>query len=344
MTTPGDASRDTTQKGVTQDAKAGSSDRPGQSSFSAWHRYSTELTLGAILVAFFVILSFASPYFFTEGNLSNLVKQAAINGIIALGVTAIIITGGIDLSVGAVAGLTGVISAMLMVNGVPTIVACLGGLLAGVIVGVINAVMIYEGRIPPFIATLATMTMVRGFIKLITDAAMITGLPDGFLHFGEARYLGIPSQFWVWMVLAVIMAVLLTRMRLGRNFYAIGASAEVARLSGINLRTNIYAVYALGALLAGIGGLVLTARVRMAEPTAGMGYELYAIAAAVIGGASLNGAQGSVLGAIFGALIMTTISNGGNLLGINAFTLEIVIGALIAGAVWLDKVRKGNAR
>jgi ribose/xylose/arabinose/galactoside ABC-type transport system permease subunit len=243
-----------------------------------------------------------------------------------------------------VAGLTGVVTAMLMVGGVNTLLACLAGLIAAAVVGVVNAVMIFEGRIPPFIATLATMTMVRGLIKLITNAEMITGLPAGFLHFGEARYLGVPSQVWVWMVLAVLLAVLLTRMRLGRNFYAIGASAEVARLSGINLRTNIYAVYTLGALLAGIGGLVLTARVRMAEPTAGMGYELYAIAAAVIGGASLNGAQGSVIGAVFGALIMTTITNGGNLLGIDAFTLEIVIGALIAGAVWLDKLRKRNTR
>jgi ribose/xylose/arabinose/galactoside ABC-type transport system permease subunit len=296
------------------------------------------------LLAFVVILSFTSPYFLTASNLSNLVKQAAINGIIALGVTAVIITGGIDLSVGAVAGLTGVVTAMLMIQGASTIAACAGGLVAAAGIGVVNAVMIFEGQIPPFIATLATMTMGRGLIKLITNAEMITGLPDGFLHFGEARYFGVPSQFWVWMILAAVLSIILTRTRLGRNFYAIGASAEVARLSGINLRSSIYIAYTLGALLAGVGGVVLTARVRMAEPTAGTGYELYAIAAAVIGGASLNGAQGSVLGAIFGALIMTTITNGGNLLGIDAFTLEIVIGALIAGAVWLDKLRKQNSR
>jgi ribose transport system permease protein len=312
--------------------------------FSIWSRYSTELTLAAILLAFVVVLSVATPYFLTEDNLSNLVKQSAINGIIALGVTAVIITGGIDLSVGAVAGLTGVVTALLMVGGVPTLLSCAGGLAAAAGVGVLNAVMIYEGRIPPFIATLATMTMGRGLIKLVTDARMITGLPDGFLRFGEANYLGIPSQFWVWMVLAAALSVVLTRMRAGRNFYAIGASAEVARLSGINLRRSYYLVYVLGALMAGVAGLVLTARVRMASPTAGTGYELYAIAAAVIGGASLNGAQGSVPGAILGALIMTTITNGGNLLGIDAFTLEIVIGGLIAGAVWLDKLRTRNVR
>ena len=315
--------------------------RPG---FSVWGRYSTELTLAAVLVAFIVVLSFASPFFLTQGNVANLVKQASINGIIALGVTAVIITGGIDLSVGAVAGLTGVVTALLMVQGIGTFAACAAGLAAAGAVGIVNAVMIFEGRIPPFIATLATMTMGRGLIKLVTDARMITGLPPGFLHFGEARYFGIPSQFWVWMALAAALSVVLTRMRIGRSFYAIGASAEVARLSGINLRASIYSVYVLGALMAGVGGLVLTARVRMADPTAGSGYELYAIAAAVIGGASLNGAQGSMLGAVLGALIMTTITNGGNLLGVDAFTLEIVIGALIAGAVWLDKLRKRNER
>ena len=310
--------------------------------FSVWSRYSTELTLAAILLGFVVVLSVASPYFLTSDNLTNLVKQSAINGIIALGVTAVIIAGGIDLSVGSVAGLSGVVVAMLMTSGVPTLPACAAALLVAALVGVANAVMIYEGRIPPFIATLASMTMVRGLVKLITDARMITGLPDGFLSFGEASYLGLPSQFWVWMVLAAVMIVVLNRTRFGRAIYAIGASLEVARLSGIDLRRNLYAVYALGAVMAGVGGLVLTARVRMASPTAGANYELYAIAAAVIGGASLSGAQGTIVGAILGALIMTTITNGGNLLGIDAFTLEIAIGALIALAVWADKFRGGS--
>jgi ribose transport system permease protein len=322
-------------------APATATDRGG---FSVWSRYSTELTLGGILLLFVVVLSVASPYFLTAGNLSNLVKQSAINGIIALGVTAIIISGGIDLSVGAVAGLAGVVVAMLMTSGVPTLAACAVALVAAALVGVANAVMIYEGRIPPFIATLASMTMVRGLVKLITNAMMITGLPPGFLHFGEASYFGVPSQFWVWMVLAAAMIAVLARTRFGRAIYAIGASPEVARLSGIDLRANLYGVYALGAVLAGVGGLVLTARVRMASPTAGENYELFAIAASVIGGASLNGAQGTIVGSILGALIMTTITNGGNLLGIDAFTLEIAIGALIALAVWADKLRGGGRR
>jgi ribose/xylose/arabinose/galactoside ABC-type transport system permease subunit len=312
--------------------------------FSLLGRYSTEATLAAILIVFFVVLTIATPYFFTQENLANLVKQAAINGIIALGTTIVIISGGIDLSVGSVAALSGVVSAMLMVGGVPIILSCAAGLAAAIVVGVINAVMIFEGDIPPFIATLATMTMARGMVKVVTEARTVTGLPDGFLSFGAATYLHVPSQFWVWIVLAAILTVVLTRTRFGRNVYAIGSSQEVARLSGINLRTNLYMVYALGALMAGIAGIVLTARVRMAAPTAATGYELNAIAAAVIGGASLNGAQGSIVGAILGALIQTTITNGGNLLGIDAFTLEIAIGALIAIAVWLDKFRSRGRR
>ena len=334
---------DDASQSVAPAAPAGAVRPQRRGAFSVWSRYSTELTLGAILLGFVVVLSVASPYFLTEENLSNLVKQSAINGIIALGVTAVIISGGIDLSVGAVTGLSGVVVAMLMTGGMPTLLACAAALLVSALVGVANAVMIYEGRIPPFIATLASMTMVRGLVKLITNARMITGLPAGFLHFGEASYFGLPSQFWVWMVLAAVMIVVLSRTRFGRAIYAIGASPEVARLSGIDLRRNLYAVYALGAVMAGIGGLVLTARVRMASPTAGENYELYAIAAAVIGGASLSGAQGTIVGAILGALIMTTITNGGNLLGIDAFTLEIAIGALIALAVWADKLR-GSSR
>ena len=154
--------------------------------FSLLERYSTEATLAAILVVFFVVLTVSTPYFFTQENLANLVKQAAINGIIALGTTIVIISGGIDLSVGSVAALSGVVSAMLMVGGVPIILSCAAGLLAATVVGVINAVMIFEGDIPPFIATLATMTMARGMVKVVTEARTVTGLPDDFLSFGAA--------------------------------------------------------------------------------------------------------------------------------------------------------------
>jgi ribose/xylose/arabinose/galactoside ABC-type transport system permease subunit len=303
-------------------------------------QFGTEIVLAALLAVFFVVLTFASSVFLTDQNLSNLLKQSSINGIIALGMTVVIISGGIDLSVGAVAGFVGAVSAMMMTSGVPTLLACAGGLIVAALIGVANAAMIVEGRIPPFIATLGTLTMARGALKLLTGAKTINGLPENFLSFGASRLFGVPAQVWLWAVLAVILAVTLSRTRFGRNVYAIGSSQQVARLSGINVRANIYGVYALGALMAGIAGLVLTSRVRMAAPTAGSGYELYAIAAAVIGGASLSGAEGTVLGAILGAVIMTTIDNGGNLLGVDPFVLEIAVGALIVIAVLVDKRRK----
>jgi len=227
-----------------------------------------------------------------------------------------------------------------MVSGTPTVVACAAGLLVAVLIGVFNAAMIVEGWIPPFIATLGTLTMARGVLNLLTGARTINGLPQNFLSFGELRLFGVPAQVWLWIVLAAILTLMLSRTRFGRNVYAIGSSQEVARLSGINVRANIYGVYALGSLRAGIAGLVLTSRVRMAAPTAGTGYELNAIAAAVIGGASLSDAEGTVLGAVLGAVIITTIDNGGNLLGVDPFVLQIAVGALIVIAVMVDKRRQ----
>lgn len=305
-------------------------------------RYGTEVTLASILIVLCIFLSFTSPVFLTSENLSNLVKQSAINGIIALGMTVVIITGGIDLSVGSVAGLAGVIVGMLMTSGLAPWPAAILAVTVCFFVGVGNGIMVHEGGIAPFIATLGSMTMVRGLVELLTNARTISGLPAAFLRFGNVDYFGMPSLFWVWAILAVILTVVLNRTRFGRNVYAIGSSPEVARLSGISLRANLYLAYGIGGLMAGIAGVVLTARVRMAAPTAGSTYELYAIAAAVIGGASLSGAQGTILGSVLGALIMTTIASGGNLLGIDAFTLQIAIGALIVLAVWIDRIRKGR--
>jgi len=309
---------------------------------SVLQRYGTEVTLASILVVLCIFLSFASPVFLTSENLSNLVKQSAINGIIALGMTVVIITGGIDLSVGSVVGLAGVIVGMLMTSGTPPWLAAILAVIVCFFVGVGNGIMVHEGGIAPFIATLGSMTMVRGLVELLTNARTISGLPEAFLRFGNADYFGLPSLFWVWAILAVILTVVLNRTRFGRNVYAIGSSPEVARLSGISLRASLYLAYGIGGLMAGIGGVVLTARVRMAAPTAGSTYELYAIAAAVIGGASLSGAQGTIPGSVLGALIMTTIASGGNLLGIDAFMLQIAIGALIVLAVWIDRIRKGT--
>ncbi len=309
--------------------------------FSLFSSYGTIITLLIVLIALWLGLALSTDSFLTQNNLSNLVRQSSINGIIAIGITLVIITGGIDLSVGSIVGLSGVVIALLLKNDVGIPLALFIALCSGLFCGILNAFMIFEGNIPPFIATLGSMTMIRGLIKLMTDAKNISGLPSEFLSFAQWQWL-MPSLFWVWIILAVIFSILLNKTRLGRNIFAIGSNHEVARLSGISLRFNIYAAYALCGLLSAIAGILLTSRVRIAAPTAGTTYELYAIAAAVIGGASLKGAEGSIMGAVLGALIMTTITNGGNLLNVNAFLLEIIIGSLIVLAVFLDQWQKSK--
>ncbi len=310
-------------------------------SFSLASKYGTLITLFLVLITLWSGLAFSTDSFLTQSNLSNLVRQASINGIIAIGITLVIITGGIDLSVGSIVGFSGVIVALLLKSGAGIPLAVTAGLISGLICGVLNAFMIYEGNIPPFIATLGSMTMIRGLIKLVTNAKNISGLDAEFLAFAQWKWL-MPSLFWVWIILAIIFSIILNKTQLGRNIFAIGSNTEVARLSGISLRFNIYSAYALCGLLSAIAGILLTSRVRIAAPTAGTTYELYAIAAAVIGGASLKGAEGSIMGAVLGALIMTTITNGGNLLNINAFLLEIIIGGLIVLAVFLDQWQKNK--
>ena len=184
------------------------------------------------------------------------------------------------------------------------------------------------------------MTAVRGLVRLSTNARMVSGLPKSFTGFAQATYFGIPGLTVVWLVIIVITALMLKFTRFGRNVYAIGSNLEAARLSGINIRLTTYGVYTYGALLSAIAGVMMTARLGNGVPNGGMGYETDAIASAVIGGASLAGAEGTIIGTVLGSVIMQTLRNGGNLLGTNPFIMEIVIGLLIIGAVMLDRRRR----
>ena len=299
-----------------------------------------EGTLILILVAFFVILSLTSPSFLTLNNLSNLVRQVSIIGVVAIGMTLVIISAGIDLSVGSMVGFANILVAVLMTHGVPIIPAILISLAAGAVLGVLNGVLIHDGRVPPFIATLGMMTAVRGLLMLISEARMIAGLPKPFLQFAQIDILWVPSLFFVWLVVILLSVVMTTLMRFGRNVFALGSNAEAARLSGISIRGTIYGVYAFSALASSIAGILYTSRLANGIPTAGEGYELDAIAAAVVGGASLMGGEGTILGTVLGALIIATLRNGGNLLGINPFILQIAIGVLIVVAVLIDQLNK----
>ena len=303
-----------------------------------------EGTLVAILVVLFVVLAISTKGFLTVDNLSNLVRQTAVYGIVALGMTFVIISGGIDLSVGSVVGFSGIVVAMMMRGGYSISLSIALSIIVSVCFGLLNGVMIYDGKVPPFIATLGTMAILRGVTMLISNAAMIAGLPKAFLNFSQKTILGIPSLFVVWLIVTIISIFILSKTIFGRNVYAIGSNVEVARLSGINIRVNKYAIYGVCALLSAIAGILMTSRLANGIPTGGTGYELNAIAAAVVGGASLSGGEGSMVGTVLGSFIMATLENGGNLLGINPFVLQIVIGFLIVAAVFIDQVRKMRSK
>ncbi len=292
-----------------------------------------------------VALSILSPHFLTVNNLFAIGLQMAVIAIMAIGQMMIIVSAGIDLSVGSVMALAGVISTMLIVAGVPIWLGVVVGTLVGGIAGLINGLMIAYGFIPPFIATLGMMGIARGAALLLTGGVPIFGLPKAFNYLGGGRLVGlVPIPVVILVILAVIGHFVLTRTRFGRYVFALGSNAEATRLSGINVRRMLTRIYTYAGLLYGFAGVLMASRLSTGQPTAGTGYELDVIAACVIGGASLSGGEGTVLGAIIGALIMGVLRNGCNLLDISAFWQQIAIGGIIVVAVFADQYRKHRGR
>ncbi|MBF4577540.1 ABC transporter permease [Frondihabitans sp. VKM Ac-2883] len=289
-----------------------------------------------VLLVAFGALTLLSDDFLTANNLANLARQVSIYGILAVGQLLVILTGGIDLSVGSIVGLAGAVTAQLLVAGVPVVPAILIGLLVGAVLGVFTGFIVTRFRLPPFIATLGMMGIARGIVLVITGANTIQGLPNGFQDIANGTIVGIPNLLIIFVVIAAIATFVLKRTVFGRYVYAIGSNPEAARLAGVPVRLVTIAVYAIAGLLAAFGGILLTSRLGAGVPTAGTGFELQAIAACVIGGASLSGARGSALGAACGALLIGVLNNGGNLLAVNSFYLQIAIGALILVAVAFD--------
>ena len=239
--------------------------------------------LGLILVALFVVLSLSSDKFFTVNNLSNLARQTSIVGIIAVGMTFVIISAGIDLSVGSVLAFGGVIAAMMMKAGMPVWTAMIAAVLIGVVCGLINGFIIFDMKVTPMIATLGTMTIIRAFVMLITHANYISPLPKSFVHFAAASIAGIPTLAVIWIVIVAAAFIVSTRTRTGRNIYAVGSNMESARLSGISIRKNTYIVYIICAVLSSFSGVLTAGRLATGIPTAGSGYEMQVIAAVVVG-------------------------------------------------------------
>ncbi len=292
------------------------------------------------LIGLSIVLWIMTPYFLTVSNLLNVAQQISINAIIAVGMTFVIITAGIDLSVGSLVAFSGVVLASVLQAGVPLPIAILVGLGVGLSCGMINGLLITQGRIPPFISTLGMMSVARGAALLYTKGRPVSGFSENFRYLATGEIFHIPVPVIIMGVVYIIAHFVLNRTKLGRYAYAIGGNEEAAILSGINVKLYKTMVYALCGLLSGLAALILTARLNSAQPIAGNMYELDAIAATVIGGTSLMGGEGTVLGTLIGALIMGVLRNGLNLLGVSSFIQQIVIGSVIIIAVLMDMALK----
>jgi ribose transport system permease protein len=304
------------------------------------------------LVILCVLISLLSDKFLTATNAWNVMRQISVNICISVGMTLVVLTSGIDLSVGSVLALCGAISAGLLKNGVEipssnlyigfTIIGALAaGLLAGSLLGWFNGYAITRFNVPPFVATLAMLTIARGLAMLWTKGFPISGLGKNFVSMGTGWFLGIPLPVWISGCIVAAAVVITNKTKLGRYIYAIGGNENAAILSGINTRKVKIAVYTIAGALAAVGGVLVTSRLDAAQPNAGTGYELDSIAAVVIGGTSLSGGRGSVLGTVLGAVIIGVLNNGLILLNVSPFWQQVVKGFVILVAVIIDKM---NAR
>jgi len=293
------------------------------------------------LVVLFFLLSVLSPYFLSVDNLSSVARQTTVINIVAIGMTLVIISGGVDLSVGAVLALCGICGTLGMEKGMGVFAATLLGVVTGAGWGFLTGLVITTLRVPAFIATLGGLGMARGLTLLITDGRPVTPVPKSFSMLGDGTLLGVfPIPVILLAVVGLLMSWLLRYTRWGRHAYAIGGNAQAAYLSGIDLRAHGIACYSVLGGLTGLAGMIEASRLVTGQPTAGEGYELRAIAAVVIGGGSLNGGAGTVLGTTIAAFIMSLLNNGCNLLGISPFVQQILIGGIIVLAVAADEYRR----
>lgn len=294
------------------------------------------------LIIFSILLGFINDNFFTLNNMLNLLRQVSVNALIAFGMTFVILTAGIDLSVGSTLALGSALTAGLLTSGMDPMLAVVIGLMIGFALGAINGIVITKGKVAPFIATLATMTIYRGATLVYTDGMPITGLSDSFSFemIGKGYLFGIPFPVIIMIVAFFILYFVQRKTVFGRQVYAVGGNEDAARLSGIKTdRVKIW-VYSITGMLAVLAGIIITSRLDSAQPTAGTSYELDAIAAVVIGGTSLAGGRGRIAGTLVGALIIGVISNGLNLLNVSSFYQQIVKGGIILVAVLFDRSEK----
>ncbi len=292
--------------------------------------------VGLIVVS--VLMTFASDNFFTVDNVLNVLRQVSVVGILAVGMTFVILTGGIDLSVGAVMALVGTLSAGLMVNtGLPAVPALLAGLLIGLGIGLANGFLVAWGRMPAIIVTLATMGMARGLGLIYSGGYPISGIPSWISWFGVGRIGFVPVPVIVMVVIYAFAWVLLQRTAFGRHVYAIGGNELAARLSGVKTQRVKLAVYAISGLTSALAAVILTGRLMSGQPNAGVGFELDAIAAVVLGGTAIAGGRGLILGTLIGAVLLGILNNGLNLMGINPYLQDVIKGGIILLAIYIGR-------
>ena len=291
------------------------------------------------LVALFVVISCLNSSFIEPSNLKNLLRQVSINALISFGMTFVILTGGIDLSVGSILALSSVLMGSFIKSGNNPIVGIVLACVMGAVLGAVNGLVITKGRVAPFIATLATMTIFRGLTLVYTNGNPISSLTESeaFHSFGQGYFLGLPVPAIMMLLMFAVSYFILHKTTLGRKTYAVGGNEKVSFIAGIKIdRIKIFA-YTITGFLCGMAGAILTSRLNSAQPTAGTGYELDAIAAVVLGGTSLSGGKGRIAGTIIGALIIGTLNNGLNILNVSSFYQQVVKGIVILLAVLMDR-------
>lgn len=288
----------------------------------------------------FIVMMLYNDNFLTANNLSNVARQVSINAILAVGMTCAILLGGIDLSVGPVMALSGTVAAGMMVAGLPPTIAIPVGLLIGVLFGAANGFMIAYAKMPAFIVTLASLGIARGIALIYTGGYPISGLPDSFAFWGRGNIGGLQTPILMMFVIYIIAYVLLNHTPFGRYVYAIGGNEEASRLSGIRVPVVIMAVYTLSGLTAAIAGMILTSRLMSGQPNAGVGFELDAIAAVVIGGTAMSGGKGAIIGTLIGAMLLGVLNNGLNLAGVSPYVQNVIKGIIILVAIYIGTSKR----
>jgi inositol transport system permease protein len=306
--------------------------------------WSGRLGIVIALLALSVVLAILEPHFLSAANLTNVVRQVSINGILAVGVTLVLLTGGVDLSLGSVVAVSGVVAAHLAHPGAyPLAVPVAAGILAGAACGAVNGVVVTRCGVPSFIATLGMMTAARGLALVLSDGRPVSNMsPELTRLAGDVA--GVPIPALILAAVAVAVAWMLRNLRFGRYLYAVGGNELAALAAGIRVRGVKFAAYALCGALAGLAGVVLAARITTGQPNAGVAYELDAIAAVVIGGTRLSGGVGGIVGTILGVLLMGVIGNGLDLLNVPSYYQQIVKGVIIIGAVWFDRCHQASGK